>query len=146
MQDISREMWIDTQMEHYSGFLAEDWAKAIAAKTETTPVLGAILFDLLMDWRTTSYTASTPRIIVDSVQAAAYLVAAPVEFPARVQRGHDHLDRGLFKSLMPVDRDPPPVVLNRHAPVHMDRDTNPIAVTSQGFINRVIHDLMNEVM
>jgi hypothetical protein len=82
----------------------------------------------------------------DAVEAARDLVAVFVELSAGVQRGHHHLGGGAMLLGMEIDGDPPPVVHHGDAVVVVDLDRNLVAVARERFIDRVVHDLVDEVV
>ena len=82
----------------------------------------------------------------DAMQAARDLVHAAIELAARVQHGmHDFERRALF-GRMHIDRDAAAVVLDRDLVVAQDDDVDLVAVTSQRLVDRVVDDLVDQVM
>jgi hypothetical protein len=63
-----------------------------------------------------------------------------------VQGSEDDLDGGLLLALDDVDRDPTTVVGDPAAAVGQELDDDPIAVAGHGLVDRVVHDLVDEVM
>ena len=83
----------------------------------------------------------------DAVQAAGDLVAAAVaELAAGVEDGQHDLGRGPLLFRHRLDRDAAAVVLDRAAVVRMQDDADAVAVAGQGLVDRVVDDLVDEVM
>ena len=83
----------------------------------------------------------------DAVQPAGDLVAATVaELATRVKNGQHDLGCGLPLLLHRVDGDAAPVVGDRHARVGVDRDLDVVALAGERFVDRVVHDLVDEVV
>src|SRR6185437_15432312 len=82
----------------------------------------------------------------DAVQAAGDRVRLAVELAARVQRGHDELNRRAVLDRVLVHGDAAAVVAYPDAAVGQQRDLDGVAVAGQGLVHRVIYDLVDEVM
>ena len=83
----------------------------------------------------------------DAVQAAGDLVSLATELAARVQRREHDLGGGLVGILgMQVDRDTSPVVLDAAPAVGEQRDRDARAVARHRLVDRVVDDLVDEVM
>ena len=83
----------------------------------------------------------------DAVQAARGLVDLGVEFAARVQRAHDHFERGFVLELrMRVDRDAAAVVGDGDEAVGRHLDLDPVGVTGERLVHGIVDDLGEEVM
>ena len=83
----------------------------------------------------------------DAVQAAGDLVTAAVaELAAGVQDGEDDLDRRPALFLVHRDRDAAAVVDDRDGIVGMDPDRDLGAVTREGLVDGVVHDLVDQMM
>jgi len=81
------------------------------------------------------------------VQAAGDLVAAAVaELAAGVEDGQHDLRGGPLLFRHRLDRDAAAVVLDRAAVVRMQDDADAVAVTGQGLVDRVVDDLVDEVV
>ena len=81
----------------------------------------------------------------DAVQAAGDLVAVVVELAAGVQDGQHDLG-GRLAALVQIDRNASTVVDDRDRVVEMNPDVDLIAVTGERFVDRVVDDLVDEVM
>jgi hypothetical protein len=82
----------------------------------------------------------------DAVQSARDLVAVRVELAAGVQRGHHDLERRALGLGVQVDRDAAPVVGDRDRVVAVDDDADRVAVAGERLVDRVVHDLVHEVV
>ena len=81
----------------------------------------------------------------DAVQAARHLVAVVVELAAGVEdRQHDFRRR--LAARMLIDRNAAAVVDDRHRTVDVNRDVDLIAEPGQRLVDRVVDDLVDEVM
>ena len=81
----------------------------------------------------------------DAVQTAGDLVAVVVELAAGVQHGQ-HDFRGRPAALVLIDGNAAAVVDDGHRVVDVDRDVDLIAVAGQRLVDRVVDDLVDEVM
>src|SRR6266571_986013 len=82
----------------------------------------------------------------DAVQPAGNAVHLPLELPATVHPRQDDLDAGRAVLRMDVDRNPPTVVCDRDRSVRVQGDLDFLAETGHGFVNRVVQDLVDEVV
>ena len=83
---------------------------------------------------------------LDTVETTRYFVRGLVELPAGVQLGHDDL-RGRYPfGRMQPDRDATTIVLDGDARVDVDPDRNACALTSKGFVDRVVHHFEHEMV
>ena len=82
----------------------------------------------------------------DAVQSAGHLVAVLVELAAGVQHGQRELDARHLLRRMHVDRNAAAVVLDGDRVVVVDRDANVVRVAGERFVDRVVDDLVDEVM
>ena len=81
------------------------------------------------------------------MQAAGHLVAAAVaELAARVQDGEHDLDGRLALLLHHRDRDAAAVVDDGDRVVGVDRDVDRVAVARQRLVDRVVDDLVDQVV
>ena len=83
----------------------------------------------------------------DAVQAAGDLVAAAVpELAAGVEDGQHDLGRGALLFLHRLDRDAAAVVGDGAAVVRVQDDADAVAVAGERLVDRVVDDLVDEVM
>src|SRR5262249_13479971 len=80
-----------------------------------------------------------------AVQAARHLIAVVVELAARVKNGQ-HDFGGRFATGVLIDRDAPAVVGDGYRTVDVDRDVDFVTESGQRFVDRVVDDLVDEVM
>ncbi len=81
-----------------------------------------------------------------AVQTAGDLVGVLVEFPARVQLGHDDLGRGDAFALVHIGRNTAPVVAHRHRAVGVEHYRHGIVVAGQRLVDGVVDDLVDHVV
>ena len=81
----------------------------------------------------------------DAVQTAGDLVAVVVELAAGVQHGQDDFRRRLA-ALVAIDRNAAAVVDDGDRVVDVDRDVDLVAVPGQRFVDRVVDDLVDEMV
>ena len=84
----------------------------------------------------------------DAVQPAGDLVAATAELAAGVEHREHDLD-GRPAVLRPRDRldgDAAPVVVDAHRAVGVDRDEDLVGEAGHGLVDRVVHDLVHQVV
>ncbi len=82
----------------------------------------------------------------DAVEAAGDLVGAAAELGAGVQHGHGDFHARLLHLGVNVDRDAHPVVGDGEGAVLVEDAVDLGAATGEGLVDRVIHDLDEEVM
>ncbi len=82
----------------------------------------------------------------DAMQTAGDLVGAVIELAAGVQHGHDDFGGGAPFFGVDVDRDAAAVVRHGHGFVGVNGDHHPVAMTRQGLVDGVIHNLEHHVM
>ena len=83
----------------------------------------------------------------DAVQAAGGVVDLAVELAARVQRGHDHFERGLVLELgVRVDRDAAAVVGDGEIAVRLQLHVDPGGVAGHRLVHGVVDHLGEQVM
>ena len=80
------------------------------------------------------------------MQTARHGVSAAAELAAGVQHGEDDLDRGLALGAVDVDGDTATVVDDAHGAVGKDRDIDRVAVSGERLIDRVVDDLVHQVV
>ncbi len=81
-----------------------------------------------------------------AMQTAGHLVAGIVKLAAGMQLGHDHLDGGHAFLGMDVHRNAAPVIAYGHGIVRMQNNRDVRTIPGHGFVNGVIHHLINEMM
>jgi hypothetical protein len=64
MADPVRNIYIDTRMGQYEGYIPDDWAPKAFGPVKPGSALDNLLVDLLLGWRTTAYTASMPATAI----------------------------------------------------------------------------------
>ena len=83
----------------------------------------------------------------DAMQAARGLVNLRVEFAARVQRAHDHFERGFFRELgMRIDRHAAPVVDHGDEAVGRHAHVDPVGVAGERLVHRIVDHLGEQMM
>ena len=81
-----------------------------------------------------------------AVQAAGNLIAAAAELAARVQdREHDR-HRRKARLVLDAHRDAAPVIRDAHNVPRQDLHVDPVAEARERLVDRVVHDLIDEVM
>jgi len=80
------------------------------------------------------------------VQAAGDAVHLPLELHSAVHSREDDLDARNAVLWMDVDRDPTTVVGNRHRSVRIQSDLDLLAKARHRFVDRVVDDLVDEVV
>ncbi len=68
MGDEKRFLLIDDRLQAYEGYIPDGWLKEAFATVPPGSVLDGMVWDLLMSWRTTAYTASMPGVFVKAIQ------------------------------------------------------------------------------
>src|ERR1700734_490888 len=76
----------------------------------------------------------------NAIDAPPYRVRILFELPARVQLRQDYLGPGYVGGRMAVGWDAASVVAHRRRAVGLQYDFDKIAVASQSFINRIVHN------
>ena len=82
----------------------------------------------------------------NTVQTARILISVTAEFSARVKNRVNDLQRRNTHLRMNAAGDTATVVLHRHAVVGMQRDLNALAATRQCLVDRVIDDLVYQMV
>ena len=80
------------------------------------------------------------------MQTAGHLVAAAAELAAGVQNGEDDLDGRTALALDVVDGDAATVIDDPHGSVGQQGHLDPVAVAGQRLVDRVVHDLLDQVV
>ena len=81
-----------------------------------------------------------------AVKAAGNLIAPAAEFSARVEHGIHHLQGGLARLLLHIHGDAPPVVGDADHVPRLDGDGDVAAEARQGFVDGVVHDLIDQMV
>ena len=81
-----------------------------------------------------------------SVEATRNLIRTLIEFSTRMERSHGKLDTWHLFGGMDIHRNPPAIVLNCDRIPFVNYHFYVCAVSGHGFINGIIHHLINEVM
>ena len=82
----------------------------------------------------------------NAVKTTGNLVTTAAEFAAGMKDGKNNLDGRDLLFLMLLNRDATTVVDDRDRVVGMNEHLDMVAITSEGFVNRVIDYLVNQVM
>jgi len=82
----------------------------------------------------------------DAVEPRRDLVPAPAELAAGVEAGHHQLEGRQAFLLVDVDRDAPAVVVDLDAAIGVEGDDDLMGVAGQGLVDRVVHDLVDQVV
>ena len=88
----------------------------------------------------------------DAVQAAGRLIGALFELAAEFQHAHDAFQRRdlaahlLGELVVDIDRDAAAIVLDGHRAVGIDGDGDALGETGHGFVDRVVHDFVDQVV
>ena len=82
----------------------------------------------------------------DAVEAARDAVHLVFELAAGVHPRQHEFDTGNAVFRVEVDRNPPAVVGDGHAPVLIQRDLDFLTKAGHGFVDRIVDDFMDEVV
>ena len=82
----------------------------------------------------------------DAVQTAGHLISAAAELTAGMQYGKDDRDRGQTHLGIDADRDTAAVILNADDVAGQDRNIDLIAIACQRLVDRVVDDLIDQMM
>ena len=80
------------------------------------------------------------------MQSTRHLIGALIELAARVKHGHGDFEAGFFLGFVHVHRNAPSVVHYGYRIVGIDRQLDRRTVPRQRLVDRVVHDLVHEVM
>ena len=103
-------------------------------------------FAFAADFRDEAVGEGVDALRADAVQAAGHLVGALVELAAGVEIGEHQLERRDFFFRVHRDGDAAAVVFDGKGAVRMDLDLDALAVTGEGFVDRVVDDLIHAVV
>ena len=135
---VRQEMYLGT------GFLriADDLQRALGgAAGKRNRMDLAIALDLNIHERAQSvYDRNT-----NAMQAAGYLIAIAAELTARMQHGQNNLNSRLA-AFVHINRDTAPIIDNSDAVILMNGHVYIRTVASQGLINGVVDNLIDEMM
>ena len=81
-----------------------------------------------------------------AVKAAGDFVGSFIEFPSGVQLREHNFRSGYFLGRMNVDGNATTVVNHRNAIIDVDCHVDLVAVTGQGLVDRVVDNLVDEMM
>ena len=109
-------------------------------KLDTIAFAAATYFNLQM--LTQSINAGNTH----AVQAAGNLIAAITEFTTGVKHSHNYLYSRLLFLFHHIHRDTTAIIDNRNTVILMDDYLNLSAVTGQGFVNTVVHNLVDKMV
>ena len=82
----------------------------------------------------------------NAVQTAGNLVTAAAKLPARVEHRHNNFQRRLVHLRMHIHRNPAPFVAHRDRIVFFNGHLNDLAIARQRFVDRVVDDLVDEMV
>ena len=82
----------------------------------------------------------------DTVETAAHLVGAFVEFTAGMEHRHDHLECRFVELLVLVHGDTAAVVLHGHRVVFVDGHLYVCTISGHRLVDRVVHRLVDKVV
>ncbi len=82
----------------------------------------------------------------NAVQAAGNLVGVLVEFPARMELGHDHFGRRSALCGVHAHRDAAAIVGDFGRAVREEGDRDPVCMAGKRFIDGIVHDLVDHVV
>jgi hypothetical protein len=83
----------------------------------------------------------------DAVQPARGLIHLGIELAARVQRAHDHFERGFVLELgVGIDRDAAAVVGDGDETVGFHLDVDPVGMSGERLVHRIVDHLGEQVM
>jgi hypothetical protein len=108
--------------------------------------LHLVHFALAADFRDEAVGKGVDALRADAVQAAGHLVGALVELAARMEIGEHELKRRHLLFRVHRDGDAAAVVLDGERSVGMDLDLDALAITGEGFVDRVVDDLVHAVV
>jgi hypothetical protein len=81
-----------------------------------------------------------------SMETSGDFVTAIIKFSSGVELGHHDFHSRTILFLVEIDGNTPAVISDCDAVIHMNDHINLGAVSLQGFVNAVIHQLMNQMV
>lgn len=99
MDELSRNLLFDERIEPYQGYIPEGWMAKVSEKVKQNSVLDHLLMDLSLSWRTTSYTASMPAVVVKSVQSSTVGYAGHISPDSTIVQFTDAVLKKLSRKL-----------------------------------------------
>jgi hypothetical protein len=81
-----------------------------------------------------------------AVKASRDLIALIIKFASRMEFGHDHFHRRTFLLLVKINRDATAIIPDGDAIVDVNDYLDALAISGQGFIDAVIHQLLNHMV
>ena len=82
----------------------------------------------------------------NTVQTTRNFIAIAVELTPRVQLGHDHFSSGHPFFRVHIHRNTATIVADTDRTIRVQAYVNPVAMPRQGFVNGIVHDLINHVV
>ena len=82
--DQMSRIFIDDRIESYSEYFPDGWMAKASEESQPANFLNKLVLDLFLAWRTISYTASMPALVVKSMQAATLGYASYVSPDASI--------------------------------------------------------------
>jgi len=82
----------------------------------------------------------------DAMQTAGNFISILIELTSCMEDGHDHFQGALFLLGVDTGGDPPAVVIYAYGVIFENSDDNIFAIPCEGFIDRVIHDFVDQVV
>ena len=80
------------------------------------------------------------------MQTTGNRVTAATKFSTRVQDRENNLNGGLFLNRVHVNRNASTIVADSDVTVFGDQNIDVVAVSGEGFIDRVVNDFVNEMV
>ena len=115
---------------------------------EGLSLLVFLLVNLIITENLTSHVLGKSINATDAhaMQTSRDLVASLVELTSSMQHSHNDFQSALVLLLVHIHRDASSIVLNGDAPVFVDGDFDMCTKASQGFVNTVVHRLVDEMV
>ncbi len=130
-----------------AGFFGFDLTVAFNRRLRPAAFVTLVMvFPFTPDFNLTPFRKRIYGRNTDTMQTAGDFIAAAIKFTARVEGGHHQLQGRPLLGRMLGHRNTTAIIHNSHAVIFMDRDLNFITRSSQCFVDRVIDDLVYQVM